>query len=593
MVNSSTILKIYWRYAWNYKRYTISLLSITPIANLLLRFLPPLIIAGIIDRLTKGDYIPGQVWASFQNEIILFTLAVLGGGFLLWRIVIYLIWKLEGFVMRDITRDMFNKFNELDMAYHSNSFGGTLVSRTSKLTNSYVRLQDGFVFQIYLMIIAYIFISLVMWDKSPIFVVAIWLFSFLFIVFSMLITKRVRKLAATEANAQNKVTGFLADAITNVLTIKSFSASRYEKKRFEKATEDLRHKTIAVMWATLIRDSFTSIVTGVVSVAAIIIAIIAVVNFEAEISLVFLIFAYTADITERLWQFSAQFLRQYNRAIGDSLEGIETLKTEPKVKDLANPESLRVTNGHVQFENVVFDHENDSQSKNNLFEKLNLTIKPGEKIGLVGRSGGGKTTITKLLLRFMDIQGGKITIDGQDIAKISQDDLRSTISYVPQEPLLFHRSLAENIGYSLSSPTEEEIVGASKNAHAHEFIKDLPKGYRTLVGERGVKLSGGQRQRVAIARAMLKKAPILVLDEATSALDSESEKLIQEALWKLMQNKTAIVIAHRLSTIQKLDRIIVLDNGSIIEQGTHQELLKKNGMYSQLWQHQSGGFIEE
>lgn len=219
---------------------------------------------------------------------------------------------------------------------------------------------------------------------------------------------------------------------------------------------------------------------------------------------------------------------------------------------------------------------------------------PGEKIGLVGPSGGGKTTITKLLLRFMDISKGSISIDGQDIRKITQSDLRRFISYVPQEPLLFHRTIAENIAYGTHNATREMIQKAAKGAHAEEFIQSLSDGYETLVGERGVKLSGGQKQRIAIARAMIKDAPILVLDEATSALDSESEVLIQDALWKLMKDRTAIVIAHRLSTIQHLDRIIVLDKGKIAEEGTHKDLVKKkNGLYARLWSHQSGGFIQD
>jgi ATP-binding cassette subfamily B protein len=212
---------------------------------------------------------------------------------------------------------------------------------------------------------------------------------------------------------------------------------------------------------------------------------------------------------------------------------------------------------------------------------------------LVGHSGGGKTTLIRLILRFMDIDGGEILIDGQNIANITQDDLRRSITYVPQEPLLFHRTLAENIGYGKLDATAEETVKAAKLAHADEFIKVLPKGYDTLVGERGIKLSGGQRQRVAIARAMLKDAPIILLDEATSALDSESEVLIQDALWKLMEGKTTVVIAHRLSTIQKMDRIVVLDNGEIAEEGSHKELLEKDGTYATLRAHQSGGFLED
>jgi ATP-binding cassette subfamily B protein len=252
---------------------------------------------------------------------------------------------------------------------------------------------------------------------------------------------------------------------------------------------------------------------------------------------------------------------------------------------------VRIKNGGIEFREVVFVHDGAEDA---LFDGLSISIKAGEKVGLVGHSGSGKTTFTRLLLRFSDIDGGEVLIDGQNIAQITQNDLRRAIAYVPQEPLLFHRTIRENIAYGKPDASAEEIETAARQANAHDFIVGLPIGYETLVGERGVKLSGGQRQRVAIARAILKDAPILVLDEATSSLDSESEALIQDALWKLMEGRTAIVVAHRLSTIQHMDRIVVLDNGVIIEQGSHHELLKrKNGTYAKLWQRQSGGFIEE
>jgi ATP-binding cassette subfamily B protein len=249
-----------------------------------------------------------------------------------------------------------------------------------------------------------------------------------------------------------------------------------------------------------------------------------------------------------------------------------------------------VNKGSIRFNNVTFAHPGSNES---LFEKFSLTVDAGEQIGLVGHSGSGKTTLTKLLLRFTDIDAGSITIDDQDISKVTQVSLRKNIAYVPQEPMLFHRSLRENIAYGKPGASDKEILKAAKQANALEFIDKLPEGLDTMVGERGVKLSGGQRQRIVIARAILKNAPILLLDEATSALDSESEKLIQDALEKLMKGRTSIVIAHRLSTIAKLDRIVVLEDGAIREQGSHSELLKHDGMYTKLWSHQSGGFMED
>jgi ATP-binding cassette subfamily B protein len=263
------------------------------------------------------------------------------------------------------------------------------------------------------------------------------------------------------------------------------------------------------------------------------------------------------------------------------------------VQDKPITQPSHISAGAITFSGVSFQYHDAGSSSEQLLENFSLQIAAGEKIGLVGPSGGGKTTITRLLLRFMDIQGGAIVIDGQDIRDIKQRDLRQAISYVPQEPLLFHRSIKDNIRYGKPGATNAEVIAAAEKSFAHEFITTLPQGYDTLVGERGVKLSGGQRQRVAIARAMLKDAPILVLDEATSALDSASERVIQKALWELMNHKTAVVIAHRLSTIQKMDRILVLDEGAIVEQGTHASLLAQGGLYAQLWSHQSGGFIQE
>jgi ATP-binding cassette subfamily B protein len=257
------------------------------------------------------------------------------------------------------------------------------------------------------------------------------------------------------------------------------------------------------------------------------------------------------------------------------------------VVDKPKAREFKFKHGAIEFSKVGFTYKEGVD----VLSDFSLNIKPGEKVALIGSSGGGKSTIVKLLFRFFDIQKGRISIDSQDISTVTQDSLRKNLSLVPQDPILFHRSLMENIRYGKPEASEEEVVEASRVAHCHEFISGFPQGYETLVGERGVKLSGGERQRVAIARAVLKNAPILVLDEATSSLDSESEMLIQDALKKLMKGKTVIVIAHRLSTIMQMDRIIVIDGGKIVEEGKHKELLKaQEGIYQKLWNIQAGGF---
>jgi ATP-binding cassette subfamily B protein len=590
MSDTRQILKVYWQHVWRYPGLAIGVLLSVPAAVIIFRLVPPFIAANVLRRLSQGDYISGDVWGSFGHQIILYGVLTITGGVVVWRIVSYFIWHLESRVVRDLYRTMFNHLMVMDATFHSNTFGGSLVSQTNKLIGSYIRLQDTFVFQAYSLVISLMFIAITLYNRATLFVWALLGFSALFIFFTVILSKRVRELSAIEAKAHNRATGYLADAITNVMAVKSFASTQSEKKRYADATEYTRLRTIDMMWASVKRDVFASSVTTLVQVMTLIIAVVAVVAKNSNVATVYLMLSYSAMIADRLWEFSSNVIRNYNRSIGDAQEAVATLNTEPAVQDLTRPEKLRIHKGVVDFNNVTFAHTGANDS---IFENFSIQIASGEKIGLVGHSGSGKTTFTRLLLRFSDIDDGEILIDDQNIAAIKQNDLRSKIAYVPQEPLLFHRSISENIAYGNTDASDPEIKKAARDAHAAEFIDKLPRRYDTLVGERGVKLSGGQRQRIAIARAMIKNAPILVLDEATSALDSESEKLIQDALWKLMEGRTAIVIAHRLSTIQRMDRIVVLQDGKIVEQGSHKELLAAKGTYANLWAHQSGGFLED
>ena len=304
-------------------------------------------------------------------------------------------------------------------------------------------------------------------------------------------------------------------------------------------------------------------------------------------NMVFL-YSLSNSLLSNVWTIN-HILRAINRSLGNAKEMVEILDM-PLIIDDKTDKPLKVDKAEIEFSHVGFQHE---EQKTKLFDDFCLKVSAGQSVGLVGVSGSGKTTLTKLLLRFDDVSSGGIYIDGKDIRDVTQKSLREAVAYVPQESSLFHRSAYENIAYGRTGATHEEVLKAARLANADEFIRELPKGYDTLVGERGVKLSGGQRQRIAIARAILKDAPILVLDEATSALDSESEALIQEALINLMHGRTSIVVAHRLSTIAGLDLIVVLDNGRIVEQGSHHELLAQGGEYAKLWSRQSGAFLDD
>jgi len=589
-LTKQTIL-YYSRHVRAHKKYLIGLSISIPAASLTLSYLPPLLISHMLQRIASGHFTHGHIGA-FIPILVSYALISMLGGVLLWRVAVYFVWNLEMRVLRDIYREVFDHLLSLSANFHANRFGGSLVSQTNKLGSAYVRMADTTFFDLSTLIMSFLFSFFILLPQVPVIAITLLALSATFMGIAVIATKPVRRLRSIEASRENKQTGQLADAVSNVLAIKSFSGTPHERTLFHKVTQRSMDATHDVMVAAMKQDTIFSTSTTLIGITALTLATISVVLYNATIGSTFLVITYTGIIGQQLWNFAQHTLRDYNRALGDAQDMVEILAIEPEVKDPAEPEHVGMKHGKIQFSDMSFTHP-DSREDEVLFDKLNMTIQSGEKIGLVGHSGSGKTTLTKLLLRFHDLDGGKILIDDQNIASVTQDDLRKHIAYVPQEPLLFHRSIRENIAYGNPDATEAEIKLAAEKAYASEFIEKLPLGYDTLVGERGVKLSGGQRQRIVIARAIIKDAPILVLDEATSALDSDSEKLIQAALWELMKGRTAIVIAHRLSTIQKMDRIVVLEDGALAEEGTHATLLKNKGIYAKLWAHQSGGFIEE
>lgn len=405
---------------------------------------------------------------------------------------------------------------------------------------------------------------------------------------------RLAKVSAAQADARSDMTGRLVDTYTNISTVKLFSHSNREAQYARQGMEHFLTTVYPQMRLATWLSSGVWIINALMIFAVAATSIWlwsnAAITTGAIATAIGLVLRLNGMAQWIMWEVSALF-----ENIGTARDGLNTLSIPREVQDAADAQPLQISHSKIDFNNVVFNY---GKYDGNLLDQFNLHIKAGEKIGLVGRSGAGKSTLVNLLLRFYDVSAGQVLIDGQDIAKVQQESLRAHIGMVTQDTSLLHRSIRENLLYGKPDATEEEMIRAAKQAEAHDFILSLSDnlgrtGYDAHVGERGVKLSGGQRQRIAIARVLIKNAPILILDEATSALDSEVEAAIQNNLNYLMEGKTVIAIAHRLSTIAALDRLIVLDKGQIIEQGSHQQLLALGGVYAQLWAHQSGGFLGE
>ena len=518
--------------------------------------------------------------------VIAFTVFMIMGLILL-RIQGYSAWLIEDKVEKDMIIDAFDKLEHKGQTFHSNRFGGSLVSQVNKYVGAYERLMDEYFWSILTGIVSLLGSLIVLWIVAPKFAL---LLIAIVIIYVFLISKRVKTQMPYNielSESVSKRTAELADAITNISNIRAFANEEYELDRFKKTAYVTSKKRTKLAFEVFKSEIASHTMTNTFRILAFSYGVIAVTAFHSSASILYLVISYSSGIVDRLSQFG-RTLRNINQGLSDSNEMLNTLEVAEEIKNPENPEKSKISRGDINFSDVLFTH---NENKNALFKDFNVHIKQGEKIGLVGPSGSGKTTFTNLLLRVIDVDGGHIDIDGQDIRKITQKDLRRAITYVPQEPVLFHRSIADNIRYGDLDADNDAIVGAAKLANAHEFIEKLPMGYKTLVGERGVKLSGGQRQRIAIARAMLKNSPILILDEATSALDSENEAKVQDALNKLIRSRTTIIVAHRLSTIKDVDRILVIKNGIISEEGSHKELIRKDGLYAKLWNRQSGGFI--
>lgn len=584
MSNTKRTLHYFWRHSLKYPRDVLLGLLFLAQVTFMAIFIPLLIGFGV-GKIAN----PSSVSMSF-GTIISLMIGCTFMGVVLNRIAQKAVDRFELAATSDIYREIATHLLNQSYEFHSKSFSGALITQSTKLANAYISFIDTlFLTNLRWLIIVFASsVTLLIYDTYlGLIMLATAIIGSVITIFMVRKRYKYQKIANQKVSKQN---AYFADMITNAVTVKTFAAELQERDEFNKYLKATEKSHLNAWIRQINTNNVILVVVSIMNISVLVYGIQAVQNGLISTGIFIAAELYAIRLAGAFWDASSM-VRQYERAFADAHEMIDVLHKNTEVTDHSDAKELLVTAGRLEFKNVNF-HYADAISKNNVFKDLTIAIKPGEKLGLVGRSGGGKTTLTKLVLRFMDIQSGSIEIDGQNIAKVTQRSLRKNIAYVPQEPILFHRTIAENISYGSPHTSEEQIIEAAKLAQAHDFIMKLPKQYQTEVGERGVKLSGGQRQRVAIARAILKDAPILLLDEATSALDSEGEGLIQKALWKLMQDRTALVIAHRLSTIQKMDRIIVVDEGKIIEEGNHQELLANKGVYAELWNHQSGGFLK-
>jgi ATP-binding cassette subfamily B protein len=582
-------LRIFWRATWKYKSLLIWSEIGAMIFVLSAEIAAPVVVSQVIDKLAHA----GTQHLSFQDFLpYLGVYAILRiTNVLSSRLTMQTYLRLEPNAMRDLENMSYAKLQTHSMGFFADNFSGALVAKVNRFASSYQRLIETALGDFGMLIYRYIAILIILaFVNIPIALVfLIWTILFAWSITIMHRKKLVHSEAA--ATAQTNVTARLADLITNTLTIRSFARSKHERSYFERLTQERRDlKVKSYLIGDYIR-LYKSLCIFVLNILVLSLSIHFGLSGALSIGAVVLIQLYLSQLVMQLWNLG-RFMDRFEEAVADAAEMTEILLLPTEVKDPVKPEKSRIKQGRIEFDDVTFSYGEQAEA-DALIEHLDVIIPAGQKVGLVGPSGGGKTTLTKLLLRFMDLQGGQILIDGQNIANLGQEDLRRSIAYVPQEPLLFHRSIFENIAYGNPQASREEVLEAARRAHADEFIGALSGGYDTIVGERGVKLSGGQRQRVAIARALLKDAPILVLDEATSSLDSVSERYITEAMGELMARRTTIVVAHRLSTIRRLDRILVVRDGRVVEDGAHDELLAAGGLYAELWSHQTGDLMDE
>ncbi|KTD59265.1 ABC transporter ATP-binding protein [Legionella shakespearei] len=577
------------RFFWHFikkQRLAFTVFFLAPITMVLENNAIPYSLKMIVDALgahTAG----GNIFAAVAPALWL------GGG--AW-ITLLLILRLEnwwqGYVIprfqADVRMSVLGYLTRQSYRYFSNQMAGSLANKVNDLPRA---LDSIFMIITWYAIAAFssIIVALILmctinyWFAI---VLLTWIIVQLFISYKL--SKKVDKYSIENAEDKSALSGKIVDSLSNSGAVKLFARSRDELAYVGKSQEKERNSNKRLMIYMNIFRLYLDIPVTIMLVTMVYLLLSFWQRGMITTGDLVFIFNVSFAIMTQIW-YLCHAMADFYREIGIARQAIELLSAPIDVQDIPGAKPLKVTEGKIEFENVTF-HYNKGKK---VFENKSITIKPNQKVGLVGFSGSGKTTFIHLILRLFNVELGRILIDGQNISQVTQDSLRSSISMIPQDTTLFHRTLMENIRYGKPDATDEEVIWASKQACCDDFIALLPEGYETMVGERGIKLSGGQRQRIAIARAILKKEKILILDEATSQLDSLTEEAIQNSLWQLMESKTTIVIAHRLSTLLHMDRILVFEQGKIVEDGTHEELVAKNGLYKSMWDAQVGGFLPE
>ncbi|MFA6185285.1 MAG: ABC transporter ATP-binding protein [Candidatus Shapirobacteria bacterium] len=583
--NTKKTVKYYLKNMGNYKLLSFSLCFLI-ITGSVLESIIPIYFKNFFNVLTENQPKDILTVSLFSILLVISVLKLLKWFF--WRVAFFILNFYESKIMTDLSKECFSYLHYHSFAYFSNSFTGSIVKKVKSFIGAFEVLADQFFYQLLPSFIKISIIIIVLAKINIYLGLGILVWIILFLLINWIFTKYKLKFDIQRSEAETATSSFLADTVTNNANIKLFNGYKKENNSFSNLADNL-HKVRVFAWE--LGSGFYGLQSLLLVFLEVGIFYFAIKLWSRDVITVgdfVLIQTYIIFVMSMVWDFGKIIMKIYEK-LAEAEEMTVILNIPHEIVDTKNASDLKVKFGKINFNNVGFAYEEDES----IIDDFSLEIKAKETVALIGTSGAGKTTLTKLLLRMFEIQKGKILIDGQDISQVTQESLRNNISLVPQDPILFHRSLMENIRYGKFDATDEEVIRAAKLAHCDEFISKLHFGYDTFVGERGIKLSGGERQRVAIARAILRNAPILVLDEATSSLDSESERFIQESLDALMKNKTVIIIAHRLSTIKKADRIVVIDNKKIVEEGIHEKLIKQEkGVYKRLWNIQVGGFIK-